>query len=78
MQPLRCQVCHCLLTISLLIHFAEVVVGPPFPFLTLTKTLLRKDFAVAAQNAWVRKGGAFTGEVRFHTVGPCLDCLLVP
>ncbi|XP_068643398.1 triosephosphate isomerase, cytosolic [Aristolochia californica] len=41
----------------------EVVVSPPFVFLTLVKNLLRSDFHVAAQNCWVRKGGAFTGEV---------------
>lgn len=43
---------------------AEVVVSPPFVFLPLVKSLLRSDFSVAAQNCWVRKGGAFTGEVR--------------
>ncbi|KAH9661423.1 triosephosphate isomerase [Citrus sinensis] len=41
----------------------EVVVSPPFVFLPLVKSLLRSDFHVAAQNCWVRKGGAFTGEV---------------
>ncbi|KAM7522190.1 hypothetical protein LguiA_012092 [Lonicera macranthoides] len=41
----------------------EVVVSPPFVFLHLVKSLLRPDFHVAAQNCWVRKGGAFTGEV---------------
>ncbi|KAJ3668965.1 hypothetical protein LUZ60_010915 [Juncus effusus] len=41
----------------------EVVVSPPFVFLRLVKSLLRSDFAVAAQNCWVRKGGAFTGEI---------------
>ncbi|KAK9279393.1 hypothetical protein L1049_013072 [Liquidambar formosana] len=41
----------------------EVVVSPPFVFLTLVKGLLRPDFQVAAQNCWVCKGGAFTGEV---------------
>ncbi|CAI9108104.1 OLC1v1007626C1 [Oldenlandia corymbosa var. corymbosa] len=41
----------------------EVVVSPPFVFLSLVKTLLRSDFAIAAQNCWVRKGGAFTGEI---------------
>ncbi|XP_068668320.1 triosephosphate isomerase, cytosolic-like [Aristolochia californica] len=41
----------------------EVLVSPPFVFLTLVKSLLRSDFHVAAQNCWVRKGGAFTGEV---------------
>ncbi|GAB4824412.1 hypothetical protein Ancab_007299 [Ancistrocladus abbreviatus] len=41
----------------------EVVVSPPFVFLSLVKSLLRPDFSVAAQNCWVRKGGAFTGEI---------------
>ncbi|KAF8716972.1 hypothetical protein HU200_026078 [Digitaria exilis] len=42
----------------------EVVVSPPYVFLAQVKGLLRLDFAVAAQNCWVRKGGAFTGEIR--------------
>ncbi|XP_034688721.1 triosephosphate isomerase, cytosolic [Vitis riparia] len=41
----------------------EVVVSPPFVFLPLVKSLLRSDFQVAAQNCWIRKGGAFTGEI---------------
>ncbi|KAA8549270.1 hypothetical protein F0562_000954 [Nyssa sinensis] len=41
----------------------EVVVSPPFVFLPVVKSLLRPDFHVAAQNCWVGKGGAFTGEV---------------
>lgn len=41
----------------------EVVVSPPFVFLPLVRSLLRPDFHVAAQNCWVKKGGAFTGEV---------------
>ncbi|XP_006644990.1 triosephosphate isomerase, cytosolic-like [Oryza brachyantha] len=41
----------------------EVVVSPPFVFLSQVKGLLRPDFSVAAQNCWVRKGGAFTGEI---------------
>ncbi|KAB2063770.1 hypothetical protein ES319_A10G240600v1 [Gossypium barbadense] len=41
----------------------EVVVSPPFLFLPLVKTSLRPEFQVAAQNCWVKKGGAFTGEV---------------
>uniref|UniRef100_A0A2P2L296 Triosephosphate isomerase n=1 Tax=Rhizophora mucronata TaxID=61149 RepID=A0A2P2L296_RHIMU len=41
----------------------EVVVSPPYVFLPMVKSLLRSDFHVAAQNSWVRKGGAFTGEV---------------
>ncbi|XP_050384779.1 triosephosphate isomerase, cytosolic [Argentina anserina] len=41
----------------------EVVVSPPYVFLPLVKSTLRSDFHVAAQNCWVKKGGAFTGEV---------------
>lgn len=41
----------------------EVVVSPPYVFLPVVKGLLRPDFHVAAQNCWVRKGGAYTGEV---------------
>ncbi|XP_043689054.1 triosephosphate isomerase, cytosolic [Telopea speciosissima] len=41
----------------------EVVVSPPFVFLPMVKSQLRPDFQVAAQNCWVKKGGAFTGEV---------------
>ncbi|KAF6148100.1 hypothetical protein GIB67_024275, partial [Kingdonia uniflora] len=41
----------------------EVVVSPPYVFLLLVKSLLRSDFQVAAQNCWVKKGGAFTGEI---------------
>ena len=41
----------------------EVVVSPPYVFLPLVKSTLRPDFQVAAQNCWVKKGGAFTGEV---------------
>jgi triosephosphate isomerase len=41
----------------------EVVVSPPFVFLGLVKGLLKPNFHIAAQNCWVKKGGAFTGEV---------------
>ncbi|KAL9257773.1 Triosephosphate isomerase, cytosolic-like protein [Drosera capensis] len=41
----------------------EVVVSPAYVFLPLVKTLLRPDFHVAAQNSWVKKGGAYTGEI---------------
>ncbi|CAI9092396.1 OLC1v1027623C1 [Oldenlandia corymbosa var. corymbosa] len=41
----------------------EVVVSPPYVFLPLTQASLRPDFHVAAQNCWVKKGGAYTGEV---------------
>jgi len=42
----------------------EVVVSPPFVFLPTVKSSLRSDFYVSAQNCWVKKGGAYTGEVR--------------
>jgi hypothetical protein len=45
--------------------FTEVVVSPPYVFLPFVKSLLRSDFHVAAQNAWVSKGGAYTGEIRY-------------
>ncbi|KAL9230135.1 hypothetical protein vseg_005524 [Gypsophila vaccaria] len=41
----------------------EVVVSPSYVFLPLVKNELRPEFHVAAQNCWVKKGGAFTGEV---------------
>ncbi|CAL9096602.1 unnamed protein product [Musa textilis] len=41
----------------------DVVVSPPFVFLPLVKSLLHSDFHVAAQNCWVKKGGAYTGEI---------------
>lgn len=39
--------------------------SPPFVFLPTVQSSLRPDFQVAAQNCWVKKGGAFTGEVRY-------------
>ncbi|KAI5062796.1 hypothetical protein GOP47_0021343 [Adiantum capillus-veneris] len=41
----------------------DVVISPPFVFLSQVKSSLRPDLSVAAQNAWVQKGGAFTGEI---------------
>jgi len=41
----------------------EVVVSPPYVFLPLVKSTLRPEIHVAAQNCWVKKGGAYTGEV---------------
>jgi len=40
----------------------EVVLAPPAPYLDHTRSVLRKDFEVAAQNIWVGGPGAFTGE----------------
>ncbi|KAA8497169.1 Triosephosphate isomerase, cytosolic [Porphyridium purpureum] len=41
----------------------EVVVGAPLPYLEYTRGLLRSDWGVSAQNCWIGKGGAYTGEV---------------
>ncbi|GAQ81213.1 triosephosphate isomerase [Klebsormidium nitens] len=41
----------------------DVVVAPPFVHLPLVKDSLRPEIQVAAQNAWVGKCGAYTGEV---------------
>jgi triosephosphate isomerase len=43
---------------------AEVVVSPPYVFIPSVKSQLRPEIQVAAQNCWVKKGGAYTGEVR--------------
>lgn len=41
----------------------EVVVSPAFVHIPAVQAALRKDFSVAAQNCWVKGGGAFTGEI---------------
>uniref|UniRef100_A0A7N0ZV40 Triosephosphate isomerase, cytosolic n=1 Tax=Kalanchoe fedtschenkoi TaxID=63787 RepID=A0A7N0ZV40_KALFE len=41
----------------------EVVVSPPYVFLPLVQSELRPEIQVAAQNCWVKKGGAYTGEI---------------
>lgn len=41
----------------------DVVVAPPFIFLDWVQANLNDNYAVAAQNVWVSKGGAFTGEI---------------
>ncbi|XP_074280118.1 triosephosphate isomerase, cytosolic-like [Silene latifolia] len=35
----------------------EVMVSPPYVFLTSVKSELRPEIQVAAQNCWVKKGG---------------------
>ncbi|XP_021295575.1 triosephosphate isomerase, cytosolic [Herrania umbratica] len=56
----------------------EVVISPPFVFLPLVKDLLRPDFHVAAQNCWVKKGGAFTGEVSAEMlVNLCIPWVII-
>eukprot|EP00244_Chara_vulgaris_P010129 TRINITY_DN4545_c0_g1_i1.p1 TRINITY_DN4545_c0_g1~~TRINITY_DN4545_c0_g1_i1.p1 ORF type:complete len:256 (+),score=72.72 TRINITY_DN4545_c0_g1_i1:153-920(+) len=41
----------------------EVVVAPTFIHVPLVKDRLRKEIQVSAQNCWVKKGGAYTGEI---------------
>lgn len=41
----------------------DVVVAPPSIYVDSTRQILRNDFAVSAQNSWISKGGAFTGEL---------------
>jgi len=42
---------------------AEVVVAPPYVYLSEVQKSLRADYAVAAQNMWDKPLGAWTGEV---------------
>lgn len=41
----------------------DVVVAPPFVHLDLVQASLMMPYNISAQNCWVSKGGAFTGEV---------------
>ncbi|XP_047308223.1 triosephosphate isomerase, chloroplastic-like [Impatiens glandulifera] len=41
----------------------DVVVGPPFLYLDQVKGSLTDRIEIAAQNSWISKGGAFTGEI---------------
>ena len=42
----------------------DVVVAPPFVYLDQVKNSLTDRIEISAQNSWVGKGGAFTGEIR--------------
>ena len=46
--------------------------APAAVHIPTVRAALRKDFAVAAQNCWVKGGGAFTGELRCLP-GGCLQ-----
>lgn len=51
-----------------LFHFVrstDVVVAPPFVYIDQVKNSLTDRIEISAQNSWVGKGGAFTGEIRF-------------
>jgi len=41
----------------------EIVICPPFPFLTIGEKLNRKNFSLGAQDVFEEKTGSFTGEV---------------
>ncbi|KAJ9132740.1 hypothetical protein P3X46_033577 [Hevea brasiliensis] len=41
----------------------DVVVAPPFPYIDQVKASLTDRIEISAQNSWVGKGGAFTGEI---------------
>lgn len=41
----------------------EVAIAPPVVYLESIRGLLRKEYALGAQNCWISKGGAFTGEL---------------
>lgn len=42
----------------------DVVVAPPFVYIDQVKNSITDSIEVSAQNSWVSKGGAFTGEIR--------------
>lgn len=60
---LRCQHLQCLMLAS------------PASACRLLQAALRKDFSVSAQNCWVGKGGAFTGELRCACGAASCACL---
>lgn len=41
----------------------DVVVAPPFVYIEQVKNSLTDHIEISAQNSWVGKGGAFTGEI---------------
>lgn len=41
----------------------DVVVSPPYVYIDLVKQLLTDHIEISAQNSWIDKGGAFTGEI---------------
>jgi triosephosphate isomerase len=53
----------CALNAGEVVDGVETYVCPPDVYIDYTKALLRPDFAIAAQNCWSGKGGAFTGQI---------------
>lgn len=48
------------------LSISEVVVAPPFIYLTYVRDKLPATLGVAAQNCYKAEKGAFTGEVRYN------------
>ncbi|KAL7118641.1 hypothetical protein ACP275_02G016000 [Erythranthe tilingii] len=46
----------------------DVVVAPPFVYIDQVKSSLSDRIEIAAQNCWVGKGGAFTGEISVEQI----------
>jgi triosephosphate isomerase len=46
------------------VRCTDVVVAPPFVYIDQVKNTLTDRIEISAQNSWVGKGGAFTGEIR--------------
>lgn len=44
--------------------WTDIVVAPPFVSIDQVKSSLTERIEISAQNSWVGKGGAFTGEIR--------------
>ncbi|RVW13175.1 Triosephosphate isomerase, chloroplastic [Vitis vinifera] len=51
------------------VQMLDVVVAPPFVYLDQVKNSLTDRIEISAQNSWVGKGGAFTGEISL--IGNC-------
>lgn len=49
----------------------DVVCAPPFVYLDQVRGSLKAPYQIAAQNCWVSKGGAFTGEVSAEMLSDC-------
>ncbi|XP_021753136.1 triosephosphate isomerase, chloroplastic-like [Chenopodium quinoa] len=54
----------------------DVVVAPPFVYIDQVKNSLTSRIEVSAQNCWISKGGAFTGEISVEQLKD-LGCLWV-
>lgn len=59
-----CAILSLFLHSLVLISRLEVVIAPPTLYIIPLAEVLRKDFKVAAQNAYIKTSGAFTGETR--------------